>query len=888
MNKSSFSNHLISKVRHHKVNPSKMALLILGLFFLLVTTAGTGANRQPMATQNIGAKVDVAPANNRRAQNAPLKTIIIDNYYPYTFVNQQGQPDGFSVDLLKAVAQVMGFEVDIKVDAWQHAVDALQNGEIDFLPMMAYSEERNKLFDFSPPHTIAYDAFFTRKGSPVVRSIDDLRGKTIIVLEGDQAQNYLNSLGFIKPEQLILAQSLPDTLRLLASGKGDIALMPKLVGLLYIQNLNLNNLELSPSVVDAYNRPFSFAVKNDNLALLDRLTQGLSIVKANGQYQTIYNKWFAAVEPAGVPATTVLTYLGGVGLLGLVIAAFLLAWSFSLRKQVALRTRHLEKEVLEHKLANEQIAYLLERFNLATQAAHLGVWDWNIDLNQLAWDDRMYGLYGVKKEDFSGAYEAWLNGLYPEDRASSNEISLQAQRGEKEYDTEFRVVWPDGAIRWLKAYGLVIRDADGKALRMIGVNYDITERKQAEEALRTSEERFRQVTEVTGEWVWEVDADCLYQYASHVVERILGYSPDELVGKKHFYDLFAPSVQEALKTAALESFAQKAPIINFVNENISKDGQSVIVITNSVPILDQEGQLMGYRGTDSDITASQQAEENLQTAYAEQKRLLAEAERSRKVLLNVVEDQRLVEGKLSQLNAELERRVRERTVQLEATNQELETFSYSVSHDLRAPLRSMDGFSKVLLENYAGQLDEQGQNYLARIQEASRRMNQLINDLLDLSRVTRADFTRQSVDLSALATHIAAELTAQSPDRRVEFEIAANMIVEGDGNLLKIVLENLLNNAFKFTSRREQAIIQVGRVEQDGHWIYFVRDNGAGFNMDYANKLFGAFQRLHSEKEFPGTGIGLATVQRIIHRHGGRVWAEGMVDNGATFYFQFC
>ena len=193
-----------------------------------------------------------------------------------------------------------------------------------------------------------------------------------------------------------------------------------------------------------------------------------------------------------------------------------------------------------------------------------------------------------------------------------------------------------------------------------------------------------------------------------------------------------------------------------------------------------------------------------------------------------------------------------------------------------------------MLEDYAGQLDEPGKKYLTRIQEASRRMNQLINDLLEMSRVTRTDFTRQRVDLSALAHSIAVELKTQSPNRRVEFEITADMIVEGDGNLLKIALENLLNNAYKFTSRREQALIQVGRVEQDGQWIYFVRDNGTGFNMDYANKLFGAFQRLHSEKEFPGTGIGLATVQRIIHRHGGRVWAEGMVDHGATFYFQFC
>jgi polar amino acid transport system substrate-binding protein len=193
-----------------------------------------------------------------------LKTIIVDNYSPYTFVNQSGDPDGFSVDLIKAVAEEMGLALKIHVDTWAPARNALKDGNIDVLPMMAYSKERDEQFDFSVPHTIAYDAFFTRKDAGRIRSLDDLRGKKIIVMKGDQAHDYLLSTGTIGPEQLIFINSLPDALRLLSSGKGDAALMPKLVGLIVVKNLKLSNLELSPIVIEAYNRPFSFAVTEGN------------------------------------------------------------------------------------------------------------------------------------------------------------------------------------------------------------------------------------------------------------------------------------------------------------------------------------------------------------------------------------------------------------------------------------------------------------------------------------------------------------------------------------------------------------------------------------------------------------------------------------------------
>jgi light-regulated signal transduction histidine kinase (bacteriophytochrome) len=229
--------------------------------------------------------------------------------------------------------------------------------------------------------------------------------------------------------------------------------------------------------------------------------------------------------------------------------------------------------------------------------------------------------------------------------------------------------------------------------------------------------------------------------------------------------------------------------------------------------------------------------------------------------------------------------IRKTNTELAAANAELESFSYSVSHDLRAPLRSIDGFSQALLEDYPDRLDEQGKDYLQRVRSAAQRMGVLIDDLLNLSRVTRSEMRPETVDLSTLAQSIAAELQETQPERQVAFVIAPGLTTNGDARLLRILMQNLLGNAWKFTGAHPQARIKFGVNRADGEPAYFVRDDGAGFDMAHADKLFGAFQRLHTEAEFKGTGIGLATVQRIAHRHGGRVWANSKVGKGATFYF---
>ena len=259
--------------------------------------------------------------------------------------------------------------------------------------------------------------------------------------------------------------------------------------------------------------------------------------------------------------------------------------------------------------------------------------------------------------------------------------------------------------------------------------------------------------------------------------------------------------------------------------------------------------------------------------------------RARLVSSNDVTERLKAEARILELNTNLETLVRERTQQLEAVNQELEAFSYSVSHDLRAPLRVIDGFSQALVEDYAKLLEGNGSRYLSRIRATTQRMGLLIDDLLTLARISRRNVKREAVDLSALASEVVRELREKEPAREVALEIQPGLRAAADRGLVKIALDNLVGNAWKFTSKIPNARIEIGGERPDGIEVFYVRDNGAGFEMQYAHKLFGAFQRLHADSDFTGTGIGLATVQRIVTLHHGRIWAEAEVGKGAVFRF---
>ena len=400
---------------------------------------------------------------------------------------------------------------------------------------------------------------------------------------------------------------------------------------------------------------------------------------------------------------------------------------FSLKPVIDAEARVVQlipegRDITERKQAEDALRLSSERLQLATRVANIGIWDWDVVNNELLWDDSMYQLYGIRKGDFGGAYDAWLRTLHPEDKAHTDGEIQAALLGEHEYAPEFRIVRTDGTIRYIKADSRTIRDQAGKPLHMIGTNIDITERKQVEVTIRT-------------------------------------------------------------------------------------------------------------------------------------------------------------------LNQELEQRVAERTAQLESSNKELEAFSYSVSHDLRSPLRAIDGFCHILLDDYADKLDEEGKRLLNVVRDNTNRMGQLIDDILKFSRTGRLELSVAEIDMEKLARKVFEELQSSIDHGELQLEIAAIPPAKGDLALVRQVFVNLLSNAIKFTRRKEPAVIKVGGAVKGNEAIYFVQDNGAGFDIQYADKLFGVFQRLHSESEFEGTGIGLAIVKRIITRHGGRVWAEGKVNEGATIYF---
>ncbi len=520
-----------------------------------------------------------------------------------------------------------------------------------------------------------------------------------------------------------------------------------------------------------------------------------------------------------------------------------------------------------------------DRLNRAQEIAKVGSWELDLVRNILTWSDEVFRIFGLKPQEFTATYEAFLEGVHPDDRATVDDAYTRSlSEGRDAYEVQHRVVnRATGEVRFVEEKCQHFRNQEGRVVRSVGMVQDITERKRADDFMHS---QLRILTE----------ANTSVQYLNDMLQIFLDEC-ESLTGSQIGFCHFVDEDQETLllqswSTNTLanactaegrdshypvadagvwaECVRTRGPVIHndyasLANRKGLPAGHVAVVRELVIPIVNNNIIVaifgVGNKPTDYDETDVEALTHlgNLSWEMIKRKRT--------------------------------EEELRLASVELAAANDELQAFAYSVSHDLRAPLRTLDGFSQALLEDYRDKLDATGIDYLNRLRAGSQRMAALIDELLKLSRMTRDEMTRRPVDLTIIAGQIAAGLIAQSPERQVKLDIEPKMVAEGDAKLLAVALENLIGNAWKFTSQTDQARIEVGSTEKNGKRTFFVRDNGVGFDMKYADKLFGPFQRLHKAAEFPGNGIGLATVQRIIHRHGGEIWAASAPGEGAMFSF---
>jgi PAS domain S-box-containing protein len=547
------------------------------------------------------------------------------------------------------------------------------------------------------------------------------------------------------------------------------------------------------------------------------------------------------------------------------------------RKQLEERLKETEQKLAEEALreSEDKFKYF---FDYSPVGTSLTLPTGEINVNQAFCDMLGYNLPEFKNKK-------WQEITHPEDIELTQREVDQLLSGKRD-SVRFikRFIHKDGSVVWGDISTSMRRDADGKPLHLMTSVNDITERKKADQDLLQSRRAALNMMTDAVEARDRAEQMSKALKSSEVFNQaLIANSPIGISVRSHTGDLLSSNAAWRNIWALPEEEYQG--MLKEKSDELRFDERDVILL----PYQEQVRQVYEQGGslTLPDLKTLYfrpgNAEWVSQYSYA----IMDDQGQVDRVvtLTEDITERTRAEEEIRHLNAELEQRVIKRTVQLEAANKELEAFSYSVSHDLRAPLRGIDGWSLALLEDYGSQLDGQAKTYLERVRSETQRMGQLIDDLLQLSRLASTEISLRQVDLSAMAWTLAASLHKSQPERQVEFVIQPGLNANGDPRLLEIALTNLLGNAFKFTGKTPQARIQFGQTQVEGQPAFFVRDNGAGFDMALAKKLFGAFQRMHKASDFPGTGVGLTTVQRIVHRHGGRIWAEAAVDQGATFYF---
>jgi len=929
------------------------------------------------------------------------------DFKPYSFVDEKGQPAGFGVDLITAVARTMDIPIRISPGTWDTGWHGLVAGKLDVLPVVAKLPSRVPLVDFGLPHTETFDAFIVRKGEPLLKDIAGAADKEIIVMRSDAAHHALLEHGFVG--KVIPVETISEMLSLLSSGRHDAILYPKLLGTMEIRERRIRGLSVGPPIPD-YKRAFSFAVKNGDHELLEKLNQGLLIVKSSGEYDRIYEKWLSIDEPWHklkkyvVPAVTIaLVVIFGAGVWLLMLHVLvgkrtkeIVEAKKSLREINATLAQRIAERTAELQTANASLRENEQQLRLVLDASAMGSFAFDILTGEVRWNDTEFALLGLEPGAAQPGAETFFRCVHPEDAGILREKWAAALRGGM-LEAEFRIVRPDGEVRWLAGKGRFVSgdeigadppEKSGQARRFLGVNYDITQHKLTEAALRESELFYRQTLDSIPGMVFTTRPDGYCDYQSQPWVDFTGVPMHEHLGdgwnkllhpedrpraygawqaavegrapydleyrvRRHdgAYEWFkvrgrpirnaageivrwfgtALNIDQLLK--AQEALRESTEFYRVMGETLpygvwmcGPDGEAQYASRSFLDLLEMSMEEMKQFGWTRRLPAEDVAPmlkkwrrcvnkgepwDHVHRVYGPEQKLhyvlsrgLPVRDKDGKITTWVginldIDERKQAEEKVLKLSGQ----ITARNVELEYANRELESFIYSISHDLRGPLRSIASFISFLGMDYSDRFDARGKDYLARISNGSAKMNRLIEDMLHLSQVSRQEVSREVVDISSLVNSVISDLRAADPERRVEVVVKAELsslpaqtklipsgckeevAASADPGLLEMVFANLLGNAWKFTGKTENARIESGTKKQNGLTVYYIKDNGAGFAQEYAGRMFMPFHRLHSEDEFEGTGIGLAIVERIIQRHGGKVWAEGEPGKGATVFF---
>jgi PAS domain S-box-containing protein len=770
------------------------------------------------------------------ANNTPREVIVgtWDNP-PLVYRDNSGQITGLSIDILQQVASDNNWKLTFHHDSWANNYDALQNGSIDLLAVIAYSPQRAELFDY-PKQTLINNWGVIYQGPEQnITSIQDLQGKRVaLVPKIIHSKVFSELMGkFDFPFETVPAKDFEDVLKLMNDGKADAGVINRVVSI-----MTADKYRVKPTSIIFNPVQVRYAtLKGKNSQVISALDKYLTTAKTNkdSHYYHSVNKWLKN-EGEKPDYSWVMPLLAVIFLLFTLIAIYIVL----VRREVKRRTAELTE-------SENRFRQLADNINAA-------FWIATADWNEMIYISPGYEkIWGLPTDSLSCNATSWIDSVHPDDRAQvMADITAKSppDEGNPAFH-EYRILSPNGQERWISTRVYPVYDSTGKVYRIAGLCEDITARKQTEMDLAHSKAELETIFNAISDVVLYSDTDRRLIHVNPATETIFGYSSEELLGRNTeiFYADKADFEQQGNRQFSKTSDIKSA---SYEMRYRRKDGSTFIGETFGAKVFDNEGRMIGFIGVIRDVTQRKQ-----------------------------------VEAELRQHQEHLEELVTERTAELSNLNHELEAFSYSVSHDLRAPLRAINGFSTILCHEFKSKLDEEGIDYLERIQKASIKMGHLIDDLINLSRVSRVDLNKETVDLSSMAEEILTALHNAEPDRKVSWDIEKGLSVKADKTLIHVMLQNLLGNAWKYTAKTPEATIGLYRQPLEGEPdALCVEDNGIGFDTEYKHKIFQPFERLHSHSEFEGTGIGLATVYRVIKRHAGQIWAESTLNGGSRFYFR--